>query len=59
MIITTINRTKMLSHISNSNVNNHQNNDICSNCGGHVVIDTTHGVLVCTSCGCVHGQVYV
>jgi len=39
-------------------INSNKNNDTCS-CGGQIVIDTTYGNYVCTSCGCVHGQVYV
>ncbi len=47
-------------NLNSSNlINSQMNSDICSQCGGHLVIDTTHGVIVCTSCGCVHGQVYV
>ncbi len=40
-------------------INSNKDSDYCSQCGGDLVIDTTHGVIVCTSCGCVHGQVYV
>ncbi len=46
--------TNTLINFNNSN----KNNDTCG-CGGQIVIDTTYGNYVCTSCGCVHGQVYV
>ena len=48
-----------MNSLTNTLNNSNKQNDSCSNCGGYLVIDTTHGNIVCTSCGCVHGQVYV
>ncbi len=39
-------------------INSNKNNDTC-HCGGQIVIDTTYGNYVCTSCGSIHGPVYV
>ncbi len=49
-----------MKEIINTLINlNKNNDDICRACGGNLVIDTTYGNIVCTSCGCVYGQVYV
>ncbi len=48
----------LINTLINSLINSNKNNDTCG-CGGQIVIDTTYGNYVCTSCGCVHGQLYV
>jgi hypothetical protein len=47
-----------MNSLTNTLINSNKHSDTC-NCGGQIVIDTSHGIYVCTSCGSVHGQVYV